>query len=204
MSSPSTGNPGFVEDTSPVSLQPDPLPETTVPDDPTHDETIAPPVDPGTPTFPSNLYSDLQQGPAPFFQYRLDVKYEVFTGIIQVPVAAPAPRCSEIIRVHQPYGTKVVKWTCERVGAQPICPHWDTGNANEVLTYRYVQPTYAALSPDGGVQVWRVSGLYVYALCCPLGDDSGFFIGTLPTDIAGVEIIGAQQFSRTILASMMS
>lgn len=148
----------------------------------------------------NSRWSIEQLGANPYGMYSIDTSYETWTGFMGMPVAAPQPADQEIIQVCQGYTKKVVQWTCERLDARPILPHWDTGNANEVLKYRRILPASTTLTIDSK-QVWRVSGTYVYELKRAVDDTSRYFCGAPPFDTSpsSLQVIDGSLFSRQIL-----
>lgn len=140
---------------------------------------------------------------APYTQYLIDSKYEWHEGVIQIPQAGPAGSPSVMVKVHEAYGTRVIKWTAERIREKPILPYWDTGNVNEVLTYKNITPASVALSLRGE-KIFRVSGLYIYALKRPPSKEDRLFSGKIPPDPDPISLtaIDGSLYSITILTEL--
>lgn len=151
---------------------------------------------------PSDLWSAEQSGSTPYNEYLIDTSYETDSGIRQMPLASNGggPSCA-FVQIHAEVTRKKVQWTAERIGAAPTCPHWDTGNANEVLLSRKIKPCSTFVMPDSMTQVWRVEGVYVYGLKVATGEGDRLFAGAIPvcTLAASTQSISGTNFSKEIL-----
>jgi hypothetical protein len=155
----------------------------------------------GAPQPPGAVAAQYQLGPNFDTQWKLFTRYQFFEGVALLPVAAPPatpPVPPVIAQLHAPYTLRVVKWTAERFGAWPICPHWDQGT-KEVLKYKDIIVAGPLLDPKGRY-VYRVSGVYIYLHAVPLDDNAAMPAGTMPFDPGGgVYLLDPATFSRTIL-----
>ncbi len=112
------------------------------------------PTDPGVAAFELSTQYNRQE--------EIDVSYEDFSGNYICPRTYPEA-APEILNVHAPYSTRVVKFTVERVGAPPFIPSPVPTSYNEVLLYRKTIPAAPVIAPDGN-RVYRVSGLYIFGI----------------------------------------
>jgi hypothetical protein len=173
--------------------------------DKTPDPTPVPDIDPALkPNFKPNpslpfapIYADVQLGLTFYNQWAMDTSYETDMGTRGVPTDGN----SEIVKLHEPYTKKTVKWTAERNGEWPVLPHWDTGNPNEVLRYRRIVPANPLLGANH--YVYRVSGEYRYDLIVALGEKSDMPAGHSPADLAttGLTTLTPDQFDKTLVSS---
>src|SRR5574341_667521 len=73
----------------------------------------------------------------PNLGWKLVIEYFWFNGIAQMPVARPPGSPNDIpcklVRLHAPYGKKVVSWTAKRFGEMPKMPSPETDDANLTL-----------------------------------------------------------------------
>ncbi len=178
---------------------------------------IATPLEPTLPFFPfgpsatstppqvtvESLLSDAQQSEASFYLVppQLESTYETHTGLLPMPVAKSGRKYTRPVRAHAEYTLKVVTWTVSRVTEWPVCPHWDTGNENEVLIRRTITPKTPELLRNEKAYRYEVSGEYVYMLMLPLGDDESYPAGTTPIVVTDsrTQVMTPLQFSRDLL-----
>jgi hypothetical protein len=103
--------------------------------------------------------------------YGCVTEYARDTGLRGIPVAGPGGQTlTEIVRVHGGAGTKSITAVSLRVGGAPPLPHWDTQNANEVLTEWRVVLFSPGKLPDGSPVRGRMC-FYLYTLQVPPGDN---------------------------------
>ena len=116
-------------------------------------------------------------------EYTIDTYYDWDYGLVKVPMAAPDGMAARIVKTHAQTGRKTVVWTTERDMGRPVCPHWDTGNPNEVLVFKRIIPANALFNVDGR-PIWRITGMYIYELLLPLDLDKGdsMVAGYMPYD----------------------
>lgn len=196
MSSP---NP-FAEDMGNSSQEPSPAGESALSSvdspDASANESVAISYSPNS---RESKFSSEQLGQNPYGMYIIDTKYDTHTGIIGLPVADGSGE-QDIISVHDGKTTKIVKWSCERIGAKPILPHWDTGNDNEVCVRRPIQVCSTMLTIDSR-EVWRAEGCYVYELRKRVDEPDKFYCGAPPFSKApsAIQVIGGESFSKDIL-----
>jgi hypothetical protein len=159
-------------------------------------------------TLASGLLWSSDQLAAAYNEYLIDTHYETNQGLRQLALASDegGPESCAIVAVSAPVSRKRVQWTVERIGMAPICPHWDTGNDNEVLLRKRITPCSTWIMPDGKTQVWRVEGIYEYALLAAVDDADSLYAGAIPVAIleSSTQIINGQNFSTAILASTSS
>lgn len=152
------------------------------------------------PVVVSSLFADV--GGAPYTDYKIDTRNEIDDGILMIPIAGKPGTPPKIVRRHAGAAVKRVQWTAERVGLKPVCPHWDTGNANEKVAARVITPMSPLLVNDR-VQAWRCSGLYTYYIAAASDGLSRFAAGAPIPDRTPPEsnIIEVSQFSKVVLRS---
>ena len=121
-----------------------------------------------------------EQDQWPYKQYLIDTVYETDEGIRVLPTSQAAGSAIKV-RVGLPLTIKIVTFTMERHGKKPKIPHWNTGNANEVLEKRRIQVCNPLQLPDR--KAWRVEGTYTYKLLVPLTEDDILCCGTTPAEI---------------------
>src|SRR4051794_17697840 len=63
-----------------------------------------------------------------YIKYDLCVSYDIDTGDVVMPAAGPKGTAGRPVKLHGGAAQKVVGWVAERAGAQPILPHWDSGD----------------------------------------------------------------------------
>jgi hypothetical protein len=104
-------------------------------------------------------FSSDQAGPTPYSDYRVDTREEQWEGVLpQINLNGD----HGLFRVaEKPWAAKVGKWTAERRGAAPDIPDINTGDGNDVLSYRTVTACSPAYSANG-VATYRASGVYVW------------------------------------------
>lgn len=96
----------------------------------------------------------------------IETVYETDEGICVAPSTAPTDSSglvqgvNTIVRHSQPCTRKVVRWQAQRQFVKPVCPHWNTGNSNEVL----VRKAFDNRNPHQTInhKFWLASGVYVY------------------------------------------
>jgi hypothetical protein len=143
------------------------------------------------------IYADVQLGTQFYNQWLMDTDYETDEGTRSVPTDGNP----EIVKLHEPITTKIIKWTAERNGAWPVLPHWDTGNPNEVLRKKRITPANPLLGANQ--YIYRVTGLYIYDLRVPLGENDSMPAGHSPADLAtpAMTTLTPDQFDKTLAAS---
>lgn len=149
----------------------------------------------------SHLAADQANDGSPYTIYAIDTDYEWDMGYGQMPTGGADGSASAVVKTHAEVAQKVVFWTCERVGAKPVLPHWDTGNANEILAYKRISPVSHLLT-YAGKQVWRVNGIYLYFLSRPV-DGAPLPTGAPPPSSYTYDLLllDGSLFSRAILRS---
>ena len=137
-----------------------------------------------------------------YSEYEIEKDYEIFEGISASPVAGSSGS-QRLLRLNAPYGQLSIQWTAHRRGFPPVLPHWDTGNANEVLVYRRIKPLSPKIIPGGEMFLFRVWGYYRYNLLFAHRQHDNFdlpvtMIDTLkPADC----VLGEWQFSASLTES---
>jgi hypothetical protein len=152
-----------------------------------------------------NLVSD-DQLQAPHTTYVVSKKYSGNMGLIQVPVAGPdldggQRRASEMIKVAAPATRMVVEWLASRLGLQPILPHPDTYDPNEVLQDWEIEILNPTFDEAGSIHKFTVRGRYTYALVRPVWILDGLPSSAPPTDVTPLAMNALQpsQFRRGII-----
>lgn len=132
-------------------------------------------------------YSPDHASGAAFSDYKVDARYEVESGVMQVPASGPAynrpsapakvgaspdsdsdpdaPPEAVFLTLHPPITRKIVHWVAERRGAKPLIPSIRSTDPNEVVVEApQVSASSATLAPDGITKIWRREGTYYYGL----------------------------------------
>ncbi len=107
------------------------------------------------------IISQTQGTGIPYTDYKIDREAKVHQGVIVIPVAGPPGTPPKIVRTYAPYMEKRATWAVERLGVQPVVPHWDTGDPNTIP----VELNFYPMSPlpiDEYRQAWRMEGEYHY------------------------------------------
>lgn len=121
-------------------------------------------------------------------------RWERIEGILQMPVAAPEPYPSAIVKTHASSATRVVAWTAARFGDWPFCPSpIVAGYPNQTLRYYSITPAVPTLGPDSR-PYFRISGLYVYVLTNSLTGTETLPAGKLPFNINTANGLNQTQF----------
>lgn len=126
-------------------------------------------------------FSDEQAGQEPYPVYDVTARYELKTGLVQMPVAGPKGTPARIVRLTSPTTLKTISWVVQRVGERPRLPHPDTGDPNDVLLYMDVYFPNPVLQPDGLRLSWLAQGVYVYACQLPLTEQNMLYVPTAAT-----------------------
>lgn len=159
------------------------------------------PLPPGPQSVPS-LWPSAQGKPDSYDLYVVDVETPRYDGLLQLP-SASIDGLPAVVRVHAPYSVKIVKWQLRKMclqGQFPTCPHWDTGNDNEVLFWGNVGLRNPIPTPGGQGLFWHLWGEYRYYL----GDPARRYIApgspvvTLPTEMFGLT---ESNFDKSMLRS---
>lgn len=130
-----------------------------------------------------------------YMEYRIDNLYDLKQNKEQVPITGPSisyspggpsttndassgsrnPTC-EIISMALPTATMTSDWTAERVGKSPSPPSVNPSDPNFVLLRHEIQPASTGVMPDGETKVFRLSGVYHFAMKVPpqAGDTASF------------------------------
>lgn len=130
--------------------------------------------------------------------YVIETSYTNNTGIIALPYAAPDGTGQAVVKTAAASMFKVVRWTVRRHGRQPVLPHWDTGNGNDVLIRKSVW-TNNPLPDNDMKNIWTVSGEYVYAMRYGQSLNIGLVCGWIPYGNPGQFILDGALFDSTIL-----
>jgi hypothetical protein len=167
-------------------------------DSPGYDNTNAKPkyntvpsISPGEPSFsPAQLTPGEQ-----YHEYMIDVHYVENVMNFMLPTAGAGP---QIVQAAASVWYKIVKWTAERVGANPQAPAKETSDPNEVYCWGDVSPCAPQLNPDKRSYVIRVSGVYKYFL----KEEPTFFkSGSLPYDDSDeIGQLGPEDFEGGIIS----
>lgn len=116
-----------------------------------------------------------------------NISHEWFSGLIQCPVAGTATDNSQacaLIRVHSPYGKKIISWTVERYSTWPRAPKPQDLDASNVLLDYKIGEVVPVLSINGSERFYRLSGVYTYAQVKPSTPSDGLAGAVLPIDNA--------------------
>lgn len=153
--------------------------------------------------FPSD-FSDEQLGPFAYDQYQITTSYAVRTGVYQMPVCGPVGTPAFFGQVSARWCKKTVRWLASRLGALPRVPHWDAGNSNEVLEFFQINGDAPVLQPNGQTVAYHISGVYVYGLYLPPGDNDDFALPTTAVlRVPGLPfVLAAERFDRSLLRSV--
>jgi hypothetical protein len=140
--------------------------------------------------------------------YQISISYDIDTGDVVMPAAGPKGSSGRPVKLHGGAARKTVGWVAERVGSQPILPHWDSSDlwpaGNLVLRSRTLEADSIDPLSDGVTPVFRYRGAYVYDFVVPPGDsDSLPLCTTVILNIpAGQYALSAPLFDRSLLAAL--
>jgi hypothetical protein len=144
-----------------------------------------------------------------YITYQITIAYDLDTGDRVMPAAGPKGSAGRPVKLHGGSGQKIVGWVAERVGAQPILPHWDSGDIHPAGNLLLRHKTFEADNPDpmtdGVTPVFRYRGAYTYDLVVPPGDDDTLpLCTTVILNIpAGQYALSAPLFQRGLLAALV-
>ena len=113
--------------------------------------------------------------------------YRIMTSFLQKPntvtMRASQPGVPhQVIQTTAPFTMKVIDWQCSRLGVPPDLPYWDTGDSNDVLIARRIQPMSPRVMPMGNILEWSCRGTYVYHNQIALDPASPLNTGVTPID----------------------
>lgn len=171
---------------------------TTPPDFPSQsgNETVTVEVAPSVPNLDNTI---ITVDGSPLTEYTCQVSYEEITGLYGSPVAGPIGTPADVVRLHAPMMLKHLDFTARRIGAKPLMPSTNTGNANDCLLRKVV----SACFPGGmvsGEQVWTVTGRYTFLMRLPAASTDVLPIGSAPNDLTSPSqnVLTPSDFSDTL------
>lgn len=149
------------------------------------------------PPLPSarNLFAEI--GPhQPYDDFQSSVRYVRDEGKLQLPVAysGVGPRTPglpgggariinnqripcQIVQAFAPTSKIIVTWTAGRTGSWPNPPPPIADNPNLVLLSQDYEPLTPQVSGTGNQHLYRISGVYVYAMIAPfVATEDGFAV----------------------------
>lgn len=114
---------------------------------------------------------------APWRGYTCTTQYDYDSGLLQGPNAGDSSISCTIVKVHNPIGQKIVRYSATRNGVQPLVPAPESTDPNCVLLLARVIPEQPYLDPGARTFIYHVEATYVYALLEPVTAADGFPVG---------------------------
>jgi len=109
--------------------------------------------------------------------------YVRWEGLLPVGVCSQSDDDTDYIRTAAPVEMLAIVWTATKIGSPPPMPSPDSLESNHVLLMREIQPAVPGYTIEG-LQVWTVSGVYLYGLKTPRGRIHDMETGKMPFDTA--------------------
>jgi hypothetical protein len=138
--------------------------------------------------------------------YTIETRYIWENGTVQLPIAMQganaSPLAASIVQLSSPYGLKVITWTAQRKGMQPILPDPAPDNANQALGKWEVFFHNDMYCADLATAIYKRSGYYAYLLLKPIGVKNGIFhVGNAPVFTVSSATVTASKWSASILST---
>lgn len=112
-------------------------------------------------------------------QYGTTTHYYTDLGLIGLPVGGPVGTPACVAQMYAPICFKVVTFSAEVLGDQPILPNPDTGSANDVLLFKRISGAMPNPLPDQS-QSWTMKIQYIYLMLQPPSDSDRLGFGVNP------------------------
>lgn len=99
--------------------------------------------------------------------YDVETHYETDYHTVQMAPSSDKETKASIAVLGAPTVRKIVQFTIECAGDQPIAPKAESDDDNEVLAHKHISLRNVQNTAGGTEAVWRMSGQYIYLIVDP-------------------------------------